>query len=201
MFSHKLLITLLSFCFFSNEIFGNGPEVQIITNSVSCNGSSDGQIIIKIPDVTQEYTTRIFKYSPEGDYLTPKIYSDTTSFNIENLVSGKYFVEIKGDKGFSFTESIELTEPDKLETGKIKINKKLSSPEATDAILQASPEGGVPPYTYNWSSDNGKLKESELLENVGQGVYTCIINDVNNCGPVKVTILFNTHVMPDIIEE
>lgn len=198
--SHSLLIALLSLCCFSNEISGTQPEALINTYSVKCNGGSDGKIIIQIADTTQVYTAQLFKYSPTGMPVEAQQVNDTTNFIISDLDAGKYFVEIKGNWGFSLAQSIEVVQPDKLETGKIAIDKKLSADESSDARLKAMPEGGTLPYTFQWNIE-GESKLSQVIENIKQGMYTCIINDANNCGPVKASIIFNKHVIPNIVEE
>lgn len=200
MFSHSLLIALFLLCCFSKHMLGNEPEVNVNTTFVSCFGGSDGTITVKIADISQEFTVQIFKYSPTGSYLEAKQKNDTTYFIASDLTAGKYLIEIKGSKGFTATNNIEVLQHDKLETGKISIEKKLSSPDASDAILKVNPIGGASPYTFCWNVEQ-ENKNSQVLKNVPQGTYSCIINDANKCGPVKTTILFNQYVIPDIIEE
>jgi len=200
MLSHSSLIAILFLCFFGREILGNEPEVKIISSPVSCFDASDGKIKITIPDVSQVFTAQIYKYSPSGNPIEAQQENNTTIFNASGLTAGKYFIEIKSDKGYSFTQSIEVLQPDKFVSEKIVVEKKLSALNTNDAILKASPMGGVPPYTYSWDIE-GENKTAPVIKNVGQGTYSCIINDANNCGPVKVTILFNQYVIPDIVEE
>ncbi len=200
MFSHSLVIAWVFLCCFSKDLPGNEPEVTINAIPVSCNGGSNGQIRLIIVDSIQIFSAQLFKYSPTGKSISGEKENDTTCFIASDLSAGKYFIEIKGDKGFSFTKSIEVLQPDKLESGKIFIEKKLSALDAGDAILKAVPLGGVPPYTYSWDIE-GESKNSPEIQNIGQGSYSCVINDNNNCGPVKTTILFNQYVIPDIVEE
>lgn len=185
---------------FSSCVCATEPNMIVSTDTVSCYGGSNGAIRIIIPDVSQIYTAYLYKYSPSPISLEAKRINDSTYFLAKNLVAGKYFIEIKGDKGFSQTKSVEVVQPNKLRTGKIEIEKKLSALDAGDAILRATSIGGTLPYTYTWNID-GIMKHSAIIKNVSQGIYTCIINDVNDCGPVKTTILFNQHVMPNIVKE
>ena len=200
MFSHSLQLAVIFLCCFSGKLSGGEPEVTIEITPVSCIDNSDGIIRIYIPDCQQVYSAEIYKYSPSGNPIEAEQRNDTTSFTATGLTSGKYFVVIKGNKGFSFTRGVEVSQPERLETGKITIVKKLSAPDAHDAILQAVAAGGVPPYVYNWNVE-GESKSLPEISHVGQGTYTCIIDDANNCGPVKATILFNQYVIPDIVEE
>jgi len=200
MLFRSLLIALLLLCFSINEMLGNEPKVLIKTFPVSCNKGSNGMITIQITDISQVYTAQIYKYSPTGKPIEPKQINDITQFAVTGLTAGKYFTEIKGSKGFSFTQSIEVSQPEKLGTGKITVAKKLSAPEASDAILKAAPTGGTEPYTFLWNIGE-KSEHSQIIKNVAQGTYTCIINDANNCGPVKASILFNKYVLPNIVEE
>jgi hypothetical protein len=200
MLSHSLLIAAIFLCCFSGKILGGEPEIKIDIIPVSCFTYSDGEIRILIPDCEQIYTAEIYGYSPTGNLLEAERRNDTTSFTASNLAVGKYFLLIKSDKGLSFTRNVEIQQPEKLQTGRITVEKKLSALDASDAILKTVPEGGVPPYTYSWNIET-EQKHSPEIKNVGQGTYSCIINDSNNCGPVKATILFNQYVIPDIVEE
>ena len=200
MLSHSLLIASIFLCCFSLKISGSEPEIEIVTKPVSCNNGSDGVITVKIADISQVFSALLYKYSPEGNSIPAQQENNATIFSAMNLSAGKYFIEIKSDQGFSYTHNIEISQPEKLATGKIVVEKKLSAIDATDAVLMASPSGGVPPYSYSWNVE-GENKNTPVLKNVGQGTYSCIINDANNCGPQKVTILFNQYEMHDIVEE
>ena len=200
MFSHCSFIAILFLCCFGKELLGNEPQVEIITTPESCIDRADGVITIVIPDISQTFIATFYKYSHTGKNIDPQVKNDSTFFTVSDLNAGKYFFEIKGSKGFSFTQSIELPEPEKFSSGKIIVEKKLSALDANDAVLMASPSGGVPPYSYSWNIE-GEYKNAQVIKNVGQGTYSCVINDANNCGPLKVTILFNQYVIPDIVEE
>ena len=202
MFSQVLPLSSVFLCFttINTDLLGTEPEVTLQIQSVSCFDGADGEVRIAIPDISQTFSTNIYKYSPKANSLEALLKNDTTIFIASGLCAGKYFIEIKSDKGFSYTESVEVPQPYKLESGKILIDKKLSALNASDAILKASPEGGVPPYTYSWNIE-GEDKNSPAIKNVEQGTYSCTINDANHCGPVKTTILFNQYVIPDIVED
>ena len=192
-----ILFVIMLFALYSARC--SEPEIEIVTDSVKCYNENNGGIYIKIYDISQEYTAQIYKYNPGGNPLLPVKENNITSFNASNLNAGKYFIEIKGNKGFSFTKSIGIFQPDKFGADKISVEKKLSSPEANDAVLKANPAGGTPPYTYSWNIE-GNDKNSSIIKNVKQGIYSCLINDVNNCGPVKMNIIFNQYVDPEIVE-
>jgi hypothetical protein len=179
---------------------GKVTEVIIETSPVSCYDKKDGAIHLFLIDSTQHFEVTMYKYTPKGIPLKSFKKNDTLCFSATGLEAAKYTLEIKGSGGFSKTRQIQVTQPEALSSNKIKVIRKLSEKDGRNAILEAQPIGGVPPYIYTWNVDE-KGKNSQLLENVGQGIFTCTINDSHNCGPIKSTILFNEHVMPDIIEE
>lgn len=185
--------------FLTYSIYATEPHVNISVIPVKCHNDSNGELTIEISDVTQNYSAQLFKNTPNGKYLNPVKENDITIFKASDLNAGKYIINIKGDNGFSVTENINLPQPGKLESDKITIEKKLSSPEAGDAVLKANPSGGTTPYTYNWSHKEGA--RSQTIENVSQGIYSCTIDDANNCGPVVISIIFIEKKDPEIIEK
>jgi len=195
----RLILILMFSVIICGFVKADDSDIQVITDSVSCFGGNDGCIFLVISDTTQQYTAAYFKNSPKSNSLIPVQENNSTFFKIPNLEAGKYFVEIKGNKGSTWTKSIEVTQPDRLESGKITVEKKLSSSDSSDAILRASATGGTLPYSYKWNREGSA--NCALMKNVPQGTYSCIITDANNCSSVKTDILFNSKVLPDIIEE
>ena len=58
-----------------------------------------------------------------------------------------------------------------------------------DTDILITPQGGVGPYTYVWTYDNGSGGElyssaEDLIDITEPGTYVLILNDSNGCGPV-----------------
>lgn len=47
--------------------------------------------------------------------------------------------------------------------------------------LDVTVEGGNPPYSFEWSLNNVLFATTEDLQNIGQGTYTLVVRDANNC--------------------
>jgi len=54
----------------------------------------------------------------------------------------------------------------------------VSGAGATDATITATPNGSIPPYTYQWSDNLG---DGPVVANLGAGTYTVTITDGNGC--------------------
>lgn len=108
---------------------------------------------------------------------------------IQQVPSGTYVVHIVDTNGCTFDESIFLNQPDPLETILRHSNYNtfgVSCNGANDGfIILDSLFGGIPPYTYNWSS-GGSL---DSIGNLLAGNYILRISDLNGCMDSVLTVL------------
>ena len=108
---------------------------------------------------------------------------------IQQVPSGTYVVHIVDTNGCTLDESIFLNQPDPLETILRHSNYNtygISCNGANDGfIILDSLFGGIPPYTYNWSS-GGSL---DSIGNLLAGNYTLRISDLNGCMDSVLTVL------------
>ncbi len=61
----------------------------------------------------------------------------------------------------------------------------------TNAVLTGSASGGLPAYTYSWSTGSTATSVT-----VGPGTYTFIVNDKTGCPPATATAVVNSFTMP-----
>ena len=143
-------------------VFCEAFSATINGENISCNGDSDGEIIITVVGakgiVTYDWTPNV-----------------STTATATGLVAGQYQVFVQDEALCNETIQITLTEPTLL-SAEIDKEDVICFGEASGNMdLQVS--GGVEPYTFLWS--NGVTEEDQ--ENVIIGSYTVTVTDANNC--------------------
>ena len=134
---------------------------------ISCNGSSDGEILLSVQGGNPLYT---INWS-----------SGQSSQNIDGLQSGQYIAQVSDLNGCVVFDSIALIEPNELTQNIQSANNfngfDISCDDFLDGGIDLWVNGGVTPYNFNWN--NGAT--SEDLENIAAGNYNVSITDANNC--------------------
>ncbi len=136
--------------------------VSTVSNP-TCNGASNGSLSIAASGGNGQYT-----YS-----WTPNIGNSAT---LTNLPSGFYSCQITDGIGCSSTQQITLSQPAILSVN--ATTNSISCFGGTNGSISLSTSGGTAPYQYNWTSNLGTTNS---ISNVGNGLYSCQISDVNNC--------------------
>ena len=100
-----------------------------------------------------------------------------TAATITNLTAGAYSVTVTDNTGAVATGSVTLTEPD-------RVIATIDDPTECEGpfTIAADPQGGVAPYTYNWST--GADTRAII---VPEGDYCVTVVDANLCGYVVCT--------------
>ena len=139
----------------------NGPDiVSQGINDVSCPGAEDGAINIAVgtgqPPFTYFWST--------GDSLQ----------DVMGLAGGDYFVKVIDANGCTGFESFEIDEPEA-----IHIEAMITNPTCglADGQLEVDVQGGYGNYSYNWSVAG----TTNILTNLGSGIYTLTVEDVEGC--------------------
>lgn len=129
--------------------------------SVSCNGSTNGNVDLVVNGGTTPYQ---FSWN-----------NGSTTEDLSLIGAGNYFVNIVDANGCSHINTISLSEPDSL----------VVSTTATQVTCNGLPNGavnltcigGVSAYTYNWS--NSAITQD--LNPISAGNYFATITDANGC--------------------
>lgn len=104
---------------------------------------------------------------------------------LENLCNGFYTLEyIEGGITYDTTFYINLSDPCLY----FSLNLNTYPPSSTttcDGSVSANITNGTPPYTYLWNS--GSIYYS--IEDLCEGTYNLIVNDVNGCSSTESVIL------------
>ncbi|NNE29572.1 MAG: T9SS type A sorting domain-containing protein [Saprospiraceae bacterium] len=159
---YELLVTQdNSNCEYQETFVLNSPDqLEITTSAVSasCNGGSDGEIVVTVTGGTAPYT---YDWN-NGSFGT-----------LVNVPAGLYSVTVTDANGCTVTEETLVTEPEPL------IVDITATAESClgDGSASAQVSGGTPGYTFEWS--NGETGDS--LTNLVAGTYSLTVTDANGC--------------------
>jgi hypothetical protein len=157
-------VTDSSACFASDTIVLTEPDALLMSSSVTmnlCYQSCDG-IIQSLPSGgTQPYS-----------YLWS---TGQSTVAIDSLCAGIYSLQISDAEGCVSSDTIELTEPAALlSTPSINMNACYQS---CDGMIVLNASGGMPPYSYLWSTN----ETTSAVDSLCAGSYSYILTDSNGC--------------------
>ncbi|MGB1004065.1 MAG: T9SS type A sorting domain-containing protein [Salibacteraceae bacterium] len=181
---HTVTVTDNNACVAIDSVFIHQPapiNANItVTDSISCNGSSDGEIVANSVGGTL----------PHSYNWSNSIITDTNN----NLSAGWYKVTITDGNLCVQEDSIQLTEPSVLNTS-ITLNNNQLCPGINNGSATATASGGSAPYAYNWIN-NGSMAQNDSLhtgwnyltitDNLGCSVTDSIQINASNLIPVNI---------------
>lgn len=129
---------------------------------VLCKGLAEGSIEAEISGGTQPYT---FQWS-NGDETQ----------NISQIPAGEYELVVTDANDCRKNFSARVSEPGKEFTVNTEVTDVKCFGETTGEII-AFPQGGVEPYTYDWSNGSS----DSIISNLSAGNYTLTAKDDNGC--------------------
>jgi gliding motility-associated-like protein len=148
--------------------------LDITVDSVSCNGDSDGKIVVRVEGGTPPY---IFTWS--GTYI--KI--DTTNNPIDSLINlpaDTYWVVVEdADKNSEFA-SITVYEPDVL-TIDSQSAVDATCNGAGDGTITISVSGGTPAYYYSLDGGLTYTANGGQFTGLSPGSYYVAVRDYHGC--------------------
>jgi hypothetical protein len=141
---------------------------------VSCNGFSDGFIMLDLFGTAFPFTF---------NWMGPNGFTDTNQ-DIFNLVSGTYMVTVTDGNGNSTLETYVINEPPTL----------TASISQSVLELTANVSGGIPPYSYSWSTGD----TLSTITPSSNGIYNCDVKDKVGC---IINIVFTVINLPTSVLE
>jgi gliding motility-associated-like protein len=141
-----------------------------ITNTIDCNGSTNGQVTASATGGTTPYT---YAWNTGG-----------TSALETSLGAGTYSVTITDQNGCTDSSTVVIIEPIVLVTS-ASTTASVSQTGFSDGSASASATGGTTPYTYAWNTGG----TSALETNLGAGTYSVTITDQNGCTDSASTVV------------
>ncbi|NNC94111.1 MAG: T9SS type B sorting domain-containing protein [Chitinophagales bacterium] len=139
--------------------------VQIIqTDSVSCNGGTDGYANTTIMGGTSPYN---YNWSMSASFTS----------SASNLPAGtNQFVIASDNKGCIDSAFFDIFEPTAIIINLFK--EDASCETSNDGRAWANVSGGFSPYVYNWTPTN---QNSDTATSLDVGTYTFLVTDDRNC--------------------
>ncbi len=137
-------------------------SATISQTNVLCSGSNTGTMQVIPLNGVQPYS-----------YLWN---NGETSPSISNLTAGNYSVTVTDFNGCNFSISSQITQP----SSPVVIAETISSVSCfggNNGGIQVAVVGGVPGYTYSWSTGSTSTSISSLVA----GNYDLTVTDQNNC--------------------
>jgi gliding motility-associated-like protein len=152
----------------------NAPVVSVATDSVLCNGNSDGQATVGIIGGTAPYTVSWSTGSPANPTLT-------------GIMAGTYAVSVTDAIGCSTSKTFTIEEPNPLA---LSLNNTLlpGCAVACNGAVTAIPSGGSLGYSYAWVPGGAT---TGTISNLCAGTYSVAVTDSKGCLINQVTQLDN----------
>lgn len=174
---YTLQVTDANACvLFTNVAIAEPPAVNVSPSFglPTCMGTCDGSITLNASGGLGAGFT--YTWLPSGQPNSPIL---------TNACAGTYNVLI-GDNGNNCIYTQTVTLPSQLNiTASSSVTPNQCIGDCNGVATVFNPQGGVGPYTFNWS--NGQT--GPVATNLCTGTYTVIITDANGCfSPVAVTI-------------
>jgi gliding motility-associated-like protein len=163
--TYTVTVTDNNGCSSTNSVVINQPP-QLITSIASttnilCNGGSNGSATISATGGVPAYS---YIWSNGSNNIT-----------ISNLVAGTYKVTITDNNGCTATNSVTITQPNKLIATITSSN--VSCFGGNNGTANVTVTGGTPVYNYNWSNGNN----TNSISNINAGTYSVTVTDANGC--------------------
>ncbi len=100
----------------------------------------------------------------------------STSSMISNLPSGTYTITLSDANGCSVSDSATISIPTSLSIS-ASVSSHATTPTSTDGEATVVVSGGIPPYSYTWSSQD----TSANIVGLNAGTYTVTVQDQDGC--------------------
>lgn len=138
-----------------------GLLVTINTNSVTCNGGTNGTASVSATGGLSAYT---YQWS-----------NGATTTSVSNLSAGTYSISVSNGN-CTITNTVQINEPSVITA---IFSSKADTCARNQGSASATVSGGTQPYTYLWLTSPVQL--SPTIAALSSGTYTCIVTDVNGC--------------------
>lgn len=156
-----------------------------LVNDASCNGGSDGSVILDVQGGISPYTY-------EWDF------NNVTSANLLNVPAGTYCVTVTDLPTMAvIIECFDVGEPTPIDIKVLSVVDETGA--GCNGAINIDVSGGNPPYAYLWS--DGSI--SKNLSDVCKGNYTVAVTDANGCfvESPSITVLASPIVCSNIVTE
>lgn len=146
------------------QVFTISQPTQLVANVTVTNGfcGSQGSATANITGGTSPYT-----------YLWS---NGQTTLTVNNLAGGSYSLTVTDANNCTAVKSFQVTvTPPPVCT--IVLTQPITTLNGSDGKLTVNASAGTSPYSYSWS--NGQ--NTQMISNLGPGLYTATVTDANGC--------------------
>ena len=157
-------------------------NIQPVLTNLSCFGECNGEIIAAPSGGTPFITGSSYQYL----WNTTPI--QTTSI-ATNLCSGAHIVSVTDANGCTLDSTFTLIQPTQFSYSTASLNASCGAADGWAAVTNLI--GGTGTYSYLWDV-TAASQSSDTAFNLVPGIYTLIINDVNNCD-TTITVTVNNN--------
>ncbi|PLX02325.1 MAG: hypothetical protein C0594_12055, partial [Marinilabiliales bacterium] len=150
-----------------NIVDQSGPTASIVASQtihVSCNGGNNGSATVDVTGGTAPYS---YTWSDPNGQFTP---------TANNLTAGNYNVAVSDSNGCVSVVDVTITEPPALDILITSTNPNCY--QSCDGSATANINGGVAPYSYEWTIVDDSTATANLL---CDGNYSVMVTDANGC--------------------
>jgi hypothetical protein len=149
-----------------------GPVLSVTsTTNVSCNGASDGSIILNATG-----GSGVLQYSIDGGHT----FKPSGSFT--NIDAGKYAVVVKDATGCSQSTVIDISEPDAITFGAYATPATCHG-ASNGQVYVVNAIGGTGAFSY--SLNGVSYQSNPHFAGLAAGTYTVYVKDVASCRTTK----------------
>jgi gliding motility-associated-like protein len=167
--THTVYITDAKGCSYSLTVQINQPPIlnaMVGYQSPTCNNANDGMAWVFASGGTSPYS---YSWSPSGG-------ANDTAYNIH---AGIYMVTVTDQNSCQAISSVQIPQPTPV-TATIRNYGNVSCFNGSNGYAVVSVTGGIPPYSYLWST--GSTLPS--ITNLTEGIYYVTVNDAKGCTSV-----------------
>jgi gliding motility-associated-like protein len=174
--TYTVTVTDVNGCSTVQNVLVNAPTAitaSVVVVGTSCSNGSDGSITLSASGGTAPYT-----------YIWSTTPSQSTA-TATGLAPGTYTATVTDANACTYVQSATVGAPPSLAATVVVTNSACSN--STDGSAVISPSGGVPPYSYVWSTV--PAQSTATATGLSAGVYTVTITDANNCTYAQAAIV------------
>ncbi|HOY38063.1 MAG TPA: SprB repeat-containing protein, partial [Bacteroidales bacterium] len=144
-------------------VYANPTANATIHGNPSCNGSSDGSIVLNVSGGTSPYT---FSWS-----------NGASSQDLFDIPAGTYSVLVTDAHGCTASSSASLVEPNPIVASVGSVTPSICN---TPGSATVSATGGTPPYTFTWPASAGGYV-GPTHSSLSSGTYVVTASDQYGC--------------------
>jgi len=140
---------------------------SVTANNISCFGANNGTAAVTVSGGTPNY-----------QYVWNTVPGQTTSM-VTGLKPGNYTVYVSDVNACNVTSTVTITQPASALGVNIVGIINATSCSNSDGSIITTTSGGVPNYSYAWSTT--PVQTNATAAGLSQGTYTLVVTDANNC--------------------